>query len=138
MVKSSCSIRAICRKNEIRTRVAERLPFSYHFGMSPDSIIPIGEAAHRLLSQAKDNGGGLELRDIFGPAAEDWTSAEQITTKVPDHDTLRWCLEIPVMLEMQRDDALVPSIWFVLTAAGEAFVDLRATPAELTVKLRVA
>ena len=130
MVKSSCSTGAVraWRENEVRTRVAKRLPFSYGSDMTADSTMPIGDAAHRLLSQAKDNGGGLELHDIFGPQAEAWTSAAEIMAKVRDHEALRWCLEIPVMLEPQRDDTLVPPIWFLLTATGEAFVDLRAVP----------
>jgi hypothetical protein len=96
--------------------------------MSADSTNSIGEAACRLLSQAKDNGGGLSLHNIFGPAAEDWTSIEEIMGKLREHDVLQWCLQIPVMLEVHQDDSLVPPVWFLLTPTGQAFVDLRNSP----------
>ena len=96
--------------------------------MSADSTNSIGEAAYRLLSQAKDNGGGLSLHNIFGPAAEDWTSIEEIMIKVRDHDALQWCLQMPAMLDVHHDDSLVPPVWFLLTPAGQAFVDLRNSP----------
>jgi hypothetical protein len=100
--------------------------------MSADSTLSLVEAATRLLSEAKDNGGGLELQDVFGPATEHWTSAEQIMAPVRAHHALQWCLRFSPKLEMRQDETLVPPVWFLLTTAREALVTLRETPAELT------
>jgi hypothetical protein len=80
-------------------------------------------AAITLLSQAKDNGGGLELRDIFGPAAEAWRSPDQIMARVARHERLQWCLRVPALLEVRRRRY----------ATGEAFIDLLDTPSEFRV-----
>ena len=41
------------------------------------------------------------------------------------HDALQWCLKMPGLLEMQHDDSMVPPIWFLLTAPGEALLAMR-------------
>ena len=58
-------------------------------------------------------------------------AVEQIMSAVQAHEALQWCLQEPAMMKMQRDDTLVPPIAFVLTGAGEAFIDLWGTPADL-------
>ena len=65
-----------------------------------------------------------------GPAAEDWT-AGQIMRAVETHDAMHWCLKLPGLLEMQRDDSLLPLTWFVLTPSGDAYIALRSAPTEL-------
>jgi hypothetical protein len=87
-------------------------------------------AAIRLLCQAKDNGGGIELRDIFGPAAEAWRSPDEIMARVGRDERLQWCLRLPALLEVRRDDTLVPPVWFSLTITGEALIDLSEVPSE--------
>ena len=84
-----------------------------------------------MLLQAKGNGGRLEIHDVLGPAAENMTTAEQVILAVRDHPSLQWCFQHPAMMDAQRDDTLVPPICFVLTGAGEAFIDLWGTPADL-------
>jgi hypothetical protein len=84
-----------------------------------------------LLERARDNGGGLELHDIFGPGAEKMATVEQILPAVQDHLALQWCFQQPALLELRRDDTLVPPVWFLLTDAGEGFAALQGTPAEL-------
>jgi hypothetical protein len=87
--------------------------------------------AIHLLDRARDNGGGLELHDVFGPTAEDLVTVEQIVSAIQGHLALQWGLQAPALLELQRDNTLTPPVWFVLTAAGETFATLPGLPAEL-------
>jgi hypothetical protein len=97
-----------------------RAPFRQWIQASESSV----HEAVALLLQAKGNGGGLELHNVFGPAAENMVTVEQIMAAVQAHEALQWCLQEPAMLKMQRDDSLVPPVAFVLTGAGETFTDL--------------
>ena len=67
--------------------------------------------------QAKANGDGLELHDIFGPDAE-MTTVEQIGSAIRRNFALQWCLDKqpfitnggiiqPVILNRRKDGTLV-------------------------------